>query len=63
MFTITDNSNKTLKFMKTYTRTTDSDGKFSIPINLKKGDYVVTVNYGGGILYSPSNRTVNLHVK
>lgn len=49
--------------MKTYTRTTDSDGKFSIPINLKKGDYVVTVNYGGGILYSPSNRTVNLHVK
>lgn len=60
---MTDNENKTLKFMKTYTRTTDSSGKFSIPINLKKGDYVVTVNYGGGVEYSPSNRSINLKVK
>lgn len=58
-----DLDNKTLKFMKTYTRTTDSDGKFSIPINLAKGDYLVTVSYGGGVEYSPSNRSIHLKVK
>lgn len=53
---------KSLKFMKTYTRTTGSDGKFSIPINLAKGDYQVTINYGGDLEHAPSSKTVNLHV-
>ena len=45
---MTGSEGRTLKSMKTYTRTTDSEGRFSIPINLAKGDYVVTVHYGGG---------------
>ena len=60
---MSDLDNRTLKFMKTYTRVTGSDGKFSIPINLAKGDYVVTVHYGGGMEYSPSNRSIRLKVK
>ena len=60
---MTGSEGRTLKSMKTYTRTTDSEGRFSIPINLVKGDYVVTVNYGGGVEYSPSNRRINLKVK
>ena len=60
---MTGSEGRTLKSMKTYTRTTDSEGRFSIPLNLAKGDYVVTVNYGGGVEYSPSNRRINLKVK
>ena len=60
---MTGSEGRTLKSMKTYTRTTDSEGRFSIPLNLAKGDDVVTVNYGGGVEYSPSNRRINLKVK
>ena len=53
---------KSLKFMKTYTRKSNSNGKFSIPINLEKGDYLVTVNYGGDLEHAPSSKNVILHV-
>ena len=47
---------------KTYTTTTNQQGKFTIPITiLETGILNVTISYDGDIVYNPSNTTLKLN--
>lgn len=48
---------------KPYKRTTDSNGRASLPINLKNNTYHFTIKFAGDNCYSMSSKTVNLKVK
>ena len=45
-----------------YTRTTDSDGKASIAINLIPGTYLANIYFLGNNQFLPSNKSVNVTV-
>ena len=47
---------------KNYYRTTDADGRFNLNINLKPGNYTVTISYRGYTGYLSSNKTVHVVV-
>ena len=42
---------------------TDSNGKAKLDLNLEKGEYNVTVSYGGNENYTGTNATQNLEIK
>lgn len=47
---------------KTYWVTSDSEGKFSLQINLAPGSYIVTTNFDGDNQYNPSSLTNTITV-
>lgn len=49
-------------FDKVYTQKTNNEGVLSLKINLDKGVYTVTFNYGGSIEYGACSRTITLTV-
>lgn len=49
-------------FDKVYNRKTNANGVISLKINLDKGKYNVTFNYGGSIEYGASSKTITLTV-
>ena len=59
-------ANKSLEFKlgeDIFNRTTDSNGRITVPINLNPGDYTLTADFKGDDGYFASNFTSNIHVK
>lgn len=50
-------------FTNAYSKKTDSNGDFSLKINLSKGEYTLKFNFGGDIENAASSKEAKLIVK